>query len=256
MFEWVVLGFLLAVYVVAWIEFLPKRLDVIPLTLIGLCIIGFGIGLLPHWLGFVAIMLGVAKVNWVLRRFGIDVDWRGVRSVFGGMLRAVWTGIQAALAFLFGLLARATRSAAGKVKTRRERMDTAGQPRRWPSALGLIALSPIAAIPAALIISLALVVGSVVFDIVSGELIDFGVLFPGWLAGGFLMIAHGLDLSLRGFLIVIPVLGVAGYAGAKFALSSESYWRGFRRSALALGSIYPALFLVGYVAGWLAPMTN
>ena len=87
---------------------------------------------------------------------------------------------------------------------------------------GLVALSPISAIPAAFLLTLGLAVASVVHGIFVGESIEFGQLVQGTITGSFIVILLALDVIFETFLVSLPVLGAAGYAGAGYAARSAT----------------------------------
>ncbi len=241
---------LFAAFSVAWIEFLPKRFDAVPKLAVAVIIIGAGIHWLPNWYGWVVILLGLVDLVWTYHAFARDSQWPGPIILLTRAVRLTLAGIRGLGRFVIGLFARRKANAAPKEKIPLSKADKAARMRHWSSALALIVVSPIAAMPAILVFALVLVGLQVMTGHSLGPDEGLTGFIKDWLGWGFVTLGVALDFMFRRLWLSLPALIVAGSAGATFARKSGSYWRRFGLAALAIGSLYPVVFLLGYSLVW------
>ena len=151
---------------------------------------------------------------------------------------------------MIGLFARRKANAAQKEKIPLSKADKAARIRKWSTALALIVVSPVASMPANLMFALVLVGLQVMTGHSLGPDEGLTGFIKDWLGWGFVTLGVALDFMFRRLWLSLPALIVAGSAGATFARKSGSYWRRFGLAALAIGSLYPGVFLLGYALDW------
>lgn len=241
---------LFAAFLVAFIEFLPKRFDAVPKLAVAVIIVGAGIRWLPNWYGWVVLLVGLADLFWTYHAFARDSEWPGPIILLTRAGRVTLAGIRGFSRIVIDLFARRKERAAQKEKIPLSRAEMGARIRKWSSALALIIVSPVAAIPAAFVLTLASLVIYAVFgdaDGIGGGPVGF---IKSWLAGTFMIVVVVLDLIYRRFWLALPALIVVGYGGAAFVLKSGSYWRRFARAALAIGTLYPVVYMLAFAFDW------
>ena len=152
--------------------------------------------------------------------------------------------------FVIGLFARRKANAAQKEKIPLSKADKAARIRHWSSALALIVVSPIAAMPAIFLFVPVSTLIYAIFGDASG--FDWGLvnIIKSWLGGTFVILLVVLDLIYRRFWIALPIIIVVGSVGATFALKTGPYWRRFRFAALVIGTLYPVAFALANTFDW------
>ena len=118
------------------------------------------------------------------------------------------------------------------------------------TGIALTTLSPITAIPAAILLLVVLtIVNSVPVD--AGSLVFSATqVMKSVLSNAFLIQLAVLDLVIRGFLLTGPLLLTVGVGAAKWADRSGCYWRRLIRASVLVGALYPSIFIVASTMGW------
>ena len=84
----ILLVFVIAALTTIWVEWVPRKYDIVIGVSLSIMIIGIGIGWLPKWYGWVVVVIGIADFAWQynkgIRAFGwpkpLDVS-KGVALV-------------------------------------------------------------------------------------------------------------------------------------------------------------------------------
>ena len=241
---------LLTAFSVAWIEWVPERYGIFPKLVISLVVVSIGIGWLPEWYGWVILLIGMAELVWIYFSPKRRKEWP---NLFSGPARALRDG------------ALAVRSAASSIASRNrdrklvERGDsprkktnflTATRLRNAVGAVCAVVLSPIAALPSVLVMSVVLVTWDVFFGNapqLSGDLQEAAKHVLGL---SYVAVVATADLFARQLLISGPVLLAGGYAITAYSAGSGAFWKRYSRGLLLFGTIYPIVFVAADIFGW------
>ena len=111
-------------------------------------------------------------------------------------------------------------------------------------------LSPIAAIPSALVLPVLLVA----WELLTGNAPqlgdDFQEVAKHALGLSFMAIVATADLFARHLWISGPLLLAGGYAITAYSIGSGVFWRRYSRGLLLFGTIYPIMFVAADVFDW------
>ena len=240
----------LTAFTVAWIEWIPKRYSVFLRLFYSLVVVSIGIGWLPEWYGWVVLLLGIAELVWIYFSPKRRKEWP---NLFSGPARVLRDG---------GL---AVKSAASSVASRRrdrksvERADaprektsflTVARSRNAAGAVCAVVLSPIAAIPSALVLPVLLVAWEMLMGNSPQLGDDLQEVAKHSLGLSFMAIVATADLFARHLLISGPLLLAGGYAISAYSIGSGVFWRRYSRGLLLFGTIYPIVFVAADVFGW------
>lgn len=248
---------LVTVFAVASIEWIPRRYGVFLDLIFLLLVISTGIGWLPEWYGWVVLLIGIAQLAWIYFSPQRRKEWP---TLFSAPIKALR---HCALA-----LTSAGRSLAGRMPERRppvqadateekDRFLTLVRIRNGAGAVCSVVLSPIAAIPSALVLSVLLVGWDVLLgnapqaggDLQAATKQVFGV--------SFVTIVAAIDLLARYWLISAPLLLAGGYAITAYSIGSGAFWRRYSRGLLLFGTVFPILYVAASVFGWFdGPLFN
>ena len=240
--------FVVVVLTTVWIEWLPRKYDILIGVVLSIMIIGIGIGWMPEWYGAVVTVIGIANLAWQYRKGVREFGWPQLSDLLtraSRTIRALLVGAAGLLKETIKLVARIP--VPEKIAPpSRPRMP----PRIWIGGFALTVFSPIAAIPAAIVLAMVL-------TIVNATLVDSGSLVFGSaqivksvLGNAFVIQVATLDLVIRGFLLTGPIFLVAGVIGAKWADRSGCYWQRLLRVSVVIGALYPSIFIVASTMGW------
>ena len=234
----------------AWIEWLPRKSDILIDVVFAIIIIGIGLGWMPKWYGWVVTVIGVADLAWQYQKGVREFGWPHLRDLLERFARFIRAAPGVAASFF---------SRAEELETPTPDFDeTAAKvpsqpriPRRvWIGGIALTAFSPIAAIPAAIVLAIILtLINSMLVDAESLAF-SFAPIAKSVLGNAFLIQVATLDIVIRGFLLTGPLLLFAGVGGAKWADRAGCYWQRLLGAGVLLGALYPAIFIVASTIGW------
>lgn len=251
MTDLIVLVLLIAVFSVAWIEVIPRRYSVVLNLLTALMTISAGIRWAPNWYGWLVLAIGLAGLAAAISL------WPG-RERFLSALRGGSSGLRQIVSRVvrwLGALASMAKSSVNRYRIIRRTSPGKENPRvrkgNWPRAFALIIASPVAAIPATLVLVLLLTM----VDLASGDFYSignaqqsfakfiFGRAFVTWL------ISVGIVFNL--FHITVPLLCVMSYYVVTKVRATSPTLRYQKITLLAPGLVYPSMFMVASMLGWL-----
>jgi hypothetical protein len=242
---------LVAVIVAAWIEWIPDRYGVFLWMLVALRVITIGLEHLPEWYGWVFLFIGVAHLTWIYFSPTRRKEWPNLFSAPVDVLRRC-----------FVALVSAANSVAGRMRDRKpvEQTVPPGEKTKFLTleklrnavvAVSVVLLSPLGAIPSAIVVSVFLVAWQTIFGDAAhaaGDLQEFAKQF---LEVSVLSIWVSLALIMRNLWITGPLMFAGGYAIAAWASGSGVFWRRYRRGLLLFGTIYPAIYVAAEVFKWI-----
>ena len=220
-------------FTTVWIEWLPRRYDILIGIAFAFLIIGAGLGWIPNWYGWVVTLLGLASLA---RQY-----YKGVRE-FG------WPKnfSRASKPVTHASVEKETAVPAEPEPSSRTRT-----PRRvWIGGIALTALSPVTAIPAVIVLAMVLVVVNSMMGDAESLALGFTQITKSVLGNAFVILVGTLDLVLRGILISGPLFLLVGIVGAKWADRTGCYWQRLFRASMLIGALYPAIFVVANILGW------
>lgn len=251
MTDLIVLVLLLAVFSIAWIEVIPRRYSVVLQLLIALMTMSAGIRWSPNWYGWVVLAIGLAG-------FATAICLWPDRQRRLTALRRAWRELQQIGSRVLHWSATLANTAISSIKRRWViRRASAGKENlpvrkgNWPRAFALIIASPFAAIPAILVLVLLLTTA----DLVSGDFYSignaqqsfvkfvFGRAFVTWL------ISIGIVFNL--FQFTTPLLCAVSYYAVKKVRATSPMRRYPKITLLAPGLVYPSMFMLASMLGWL-----
>ena len=111
-------------------------------------------------------------------------------------------------------------------------------------------LSPIAAIPSVLVLSVLLVAWDAFFGNAPQLAGDLQEAAKQVLGRSYVTVVATADLFTRHLLISGPLLFAGGYAIAAYSIGSGVFWQRYSRGLLLFGTIYPIVFVAAAVFGW------
>jgi hypothetical protein len=208
-------------FAVAWIEWIPKRYTVFLRLFYSLVVVSIGIRWLPEWYGWVVLLLGIAQLAWIY---------------FSPKRRKEWPN-------MFSGPARVLRDGALAVKSAARLRNAAG-------AVCAVVLSPIAAIPSALVLPVLLVAWELLIGNAPQLDNDLQEVAKNALGLSFMAIVATADLFARHLLISGPLLLAGGYAFTAYSIGSGVFWRRYSRGLLLFGTIYPIVYVAADVFDW------
>lgn len=241
--------FVIVALTTIWVEWVPRKYDIVIGVSFSIMIIGIGIRWLPNWYGWLVVVIGIADFAWQYNKGVRAFDWPTPVDVSKGVDRGIRAGIGSASNFFRKENSSAARAAVVEEPAPPERSKWRMSPRVWIGGIALTVLSPITAVPAAIVLA-------IVLTITNSVLIDSGSLVSGVaasakavLGNAYLIQVATLDLMIRGFLLTVPLLLAAGFAGARWADRSVSYWRRLVGASVLIGALYPSIFIVASAMG-------
>lgn len=241
---------IVALFAIVWIEFYPKRLDsVVYFLLYGcalLCVLLVGLFWLPAPAGWALTVLGIVGLYWNWRRFGRKVNWTPLEAFVSSVWRAV--SRQAARA----------RKVRGEYVARRATGQHESLPESAPSrwrliliALVLVISSPFAAALLSAVLSAVLTAiefvtqGSGMEAIVQSGPLQFT------LGQAYVVLFSSLHVLATKPLLGVSLLLSTALIGAAVVLRTGYTPRRMVLAVVAVGAVYPALYVVADLSGWL-----
>jgi hypothetical protein len=244
----------LTAFAVAWIEWIPKRYTVFLRLFYVVVVVAIGIRWLPEWYGGVVLLIAMAELTWIYFSPKRRREWP---NLFSGPARVLRDGALA--------VKSAVKSAASSVASRRrdrKQVEQAAAPqektnfltaarlRNAAGAVCAVVLSPIAAIPSALVLPVLLVAWELLMGNAPQLGDDWQEVAKHSLALSFMAIIATADLFSRHVLISAPLLLAGGYAISAYSIGSGVFWRRYSRGLLLFGTIYPIVFVAADVFDW------
>ena len=240
----------LTAFSVAWIEWIPKRYGVFLELSVSLSLVSAGIGWIPEWHGWVVLSIGIAGLAWIYFSPQRRKEWP---NLFSGPARALRDGALAVTSAASSVAGRMLdRKPAERADSPREKTNflTADRMRNAVGAVCAVVLSPIAALPSVLVMSVLLVA----WDILIGnapQLADGLQEAAKHVLGlSYVAVVATADLFARQLLISGPLLLAGGYAITAYSAGSGAFWKRYSRGLLLFGVIYPIVFLAAGVFRW------
>ena len=234
----------------AWIEWLPREYDIVIGVAFSVMIIGIGIGWMPKWYGWVVAGVGIADLVWQYSKGIRKLGW----PEFPDLWRRAVQVTRASLGFIAGLFKTREKPSGRTPSPGETAMEAARRPRIpvrvWIGGVALTALSPITAIPAAVVLATILTIVNLLLLDAESLVLGFGQILKSVLGNTFLIQVATLDFVIRGFLLTGPVLLAAGVSGAKWADRSGRYWQRLLGAGVVIGALYPAMFIIASTLGW------
>jgi len=240
----------LAIYLVIWIEWAPPLLGAVMNYLVALIIIESGFSELPGGFGLALIVIGIiafVSVYFWHKRKGIEPDpfeyvlvmtWKILGRLSNSVVAGfTWCRNNSKQYFL----RRPEKSALSGLSTPR---------RLWFATLALVVSGPFASILAFLVVfSISTTYRSILGELDGGasggpEIWKLIVVYPFFLA------LLALDIVFQFWFISVPLIVGAGFAGAKYALRSEHFYRSLFVAILVTGVIYAMSFYFINAMGW------
>ncbi len=118
-------------------------------------------------------------------------------------------------------------------------------------------LSPIAALPSVLVMSVVLVAWDMLFGNAPQLAGDLQEAAKHVLGLSYVAVVATADLFARQLLISGPLLLAGGYAITAYSAGSGAFWKRYSRGLLLFGTIYPIVFVAADVFGWFdGPLFN
>jgi hypothetical protein len=245
---------LVAAIAVAWIEWIPDRYKIFVWIFVALRIVTIGLRWIPQWYGWVILLIGIAPLAWIYFSPKRRKEWPNLFSAPAEVLQKCFTAIESA-----------ARSGAGRMRDKmrdRKRVEQTAPSREKANFLTLarlrnavvgvsaVILSPLAALPSAIVVSALLVSWEAFFGNApqpAGDLPEFAKQV---FEVSFYCVFVAYVLIASNLLISGPLLLIGGYAIAARAIGSGVFWRRYWRGLLLFGTIYPALYVAGDVFHW------
>jgi hypothetical protein len=217
-------------------------------------VLSIGIGWLPEWYGWVVLLIVIADLTWIYFSPKRRREWPNLFSAPAKVLRDGALAVKSAV-----------KSAASSVASRRrdrklvERDDaprektnfvTAARLRNAAGAVCAVVLSPIAAIPSALVLPVLLVAWELLMGNAPQLDDDLQEVAKNALALSFMSIIATADLFSRHLWMSGPLLLAGGYAISAYSIGSGVFWRRYSRGLLLFGTIYPIVYVAADVFDW------
>ncbi len=246
---------IVVVIAVIWIEFYPKRLDPPVYFLLHgfawLSVLLLGFSWLPAPTGWAFVVLGVVGLyrNW--RRYGQEIDWTPLKAFLSSVVRTVSRQAVRARQAIEAFAAR--RATARSMARRQEQLPRSTVSRRHLilTALFLVIISPIAAVPLSIALSAIMTVmefvtqgGSMTAIVQSGAL-------KVTLGQAYIVLMSSLHLLVSKPHLGVPLLLATALGSAAFVLRTDRNARRLVLSVVAVGAIYPLIYVVAELSGWL-----
>jgi len=240
----------LGAFVVAWIEWIPKRYGVFLTLSISFSLIAAGIRWLPAWHGWVVLLIGIADLVWIYFSPRRRKEWPNLFSAPFGLLRDSAIAVKSALGS--GIRRMRERKATRQADFPREKTNflTMDRLRKAVGAFFAVMLSPLAAIPSALVFSALLFTWYALFEDGLQADVDLLVALKQAIGIGFMAIYATLDLFFRHGWLSGPLLLAVGYTIAAYSIGSGVFWHRYSRGLLLFGAIYPVVYIAADVFDW------
>ena len=240
----------LGAFVVAWIEWIPKRYGVFLTLSITFSVIAAGIRWLPEWHGWVVLLIGIAELVWIYFSPTRRKEWPNLFSAPFGLLRDSAIAVKSAVSS--GASRMRERKATRRADSPREKTNflTMDRLRKSVGAVFAVVLSPLAAIPSALVLSALGFTWLMLFGNGLEAAVDLQVALKQALGIGFMAIYATLDLFFRHGWLSGPLLLGGGYAIAAYSIGSGIFWQRYSRGLLLFGAIYPVVYVAAEVFDW------
>ena len=239
-----------AIFAAVWIEVIPERYGVIAKLLMTLVVISIGIGWLPSWPGWVILSIGIAQLAWIYFSPKRRREWPNLFSAPVKVLRDSFSVFKSEV--ISGGSQKRDRKPAIPADSPREktRFLTIDKLRKSAGAVFVVVLSPLAAIPSALVLSALLFTWYVLFGNDPQAAVDLHGELKQALAIGFMAIIATADLFFRHWWFSGPLLLAGGYAITAYSIGSGIFWRRYFRGLLLFGTIYPIVYVVADIFDW------
>jgi hypothetical protein len=241
---------ILTAFTVAWIEWIPKRYTVFLRLFYLMVVLSIGIGWLPEWYGWVVLLLVIADLTWIYFSPKRRREWPNLFSAPARVLR------DGALAVKSAVSSVASRWRDRKLVERddapRDKTNflTAARLRNAAGAVCAVVLSPIGAIPSALVLPVLLVAWELLMGNAPQLDDDLQEVAKNALALSFMSIIATADLFSRHLWMSGPLLLAGGYAISAYSIGSGVFWRRYSRGLLLFGTIYPIVYVAADVFDW------
>jgi hypothetical protein len=240
----------IAAFSVAWIEWIPKRYGIFIRLWISLSLVISGIESVPDWRGWFFLSAGIAILAWIYFSPKRRKEWP---NLFSGPARVLRDGaLEVKSAASTVASRRRDRKAAERADSLREKTNflTAARLRNAAGAVCAVVLSPIAAIPSALVLPVLLVAWEMLMGNAPQLDDDLQEVAKNALALSFMSIIATADLFSRHLWMSGPLLLAGGYAISAYSIGSGVFWRRYSRGLLLFGTIYPIVYVAADVFDW------
>lgn len=241
---------IVAILAVVWIEFYPKRLDPpVYFLLYGfalLCVLLLGLIWLPAPAGWVLVALGIVALYWNWRRYGRKVNWAPLKAFVSSIVRTMSRRATRARQVVDGFVSR---RAGGQ-----QEKPTQFVPSRWHlflTALVLVLVSPLAAAPLSAVLSAVLTAielvtqGGGMAAIVQNGPLKFA------LGHAYIVLFSSLHILASKPLLGAPLLLATALVCAAFLQRTGYTARGIALAIVAVGAVFPVLYVFAELSGWL-----
>ena len=246
---------ILAVIIVIWIEFYPKRLDPpVYFFLLGfswLSVLLLGLSGLPAPTGWAFLVLGLVGLYWTWRRYGRQINWAPLKTFLSSFVRTVSRQAVRARHAIGGFAARraSARSMAGQQE--QPPRSTVNRRRLILTALLLVIISPIAAVPLSIALSAMLTIMEFVTQGGGMTAIEQSGVLKVTLGQAYVVLVSSLQILVSKPHFGVPLLFATALGGAAFLLPPDRNARRVMLSAVAVGATYPLMYIVAELSGWL-----
>jgi hypothetical protein len=256
----IVLAVLITIVGVVSIEFGRTRKDFVRAVYAASFITMVGVDWLPYWYGQITLTLGIVCFGWAAFVYQRPDEHDDLRR---GLQTKALTLTQVFYVRLKALFAAGWSSFRSAFEGYRERSKTIEPVRPvnrfsvWLRTLLLIAVSPVLAIPATLLMVVIMwSAGVVVADSSISDELASGL--PKFLLGTTVLYwIATLDLMHKHLLICMSLLVATGYLASLLAIRRQQPWRYYSLAGIVLATIYPLTFVLASLAGELnEPLLN
>jgi len=241
---------LVAVITAAWIEWIPDRYKVFVWLLVALRIVTIGLGWIPEWYGWIILFIGIAPLAWIYFSPKRRKEWPNLFSAPVEVLRECFTAIESAARSLSGRMRDRKRVEQTAPPGEKTNFLTLARLRNALVAVSVVILSPLAALPSAIVVSALLVAWAAFFGNAPQPVGDLQEFAKQVFEVSFFSIFAAYVLLASNLLITGPLLFGGGYAIAARAIGSDVFWRRYWGGLLLFGTIYPALYVAANVFHW------
>lgn len=241
---------LVAAFAVAWIEWIPERYGIFPKLLLSLLVVLIGTGWIPAWYGWVVLLIGIAQLVWFYFSPKRRKEWPNLFSAPARALRYCASAVGSAARSVARRIFKHKPVGRTDSPEKKTRFLTAPRLRNAAGAVCAVVLSPFAAIPSVIVLSVLLVTWDAFLS-------DAPQLAGGLqeaarqvLGRSFVTIVATADLFARHLLISGPLLFAGGYAIAAHSIGSGVFWQKYTRGLLLFGTIFPIVFVTAGALHW------
>lgn len=246
---------ILAVIAVIWIEFYPKRLDPPVYFLLHGCswlsVLLVGLSWMPAPTGWALLVLGVVGLYWTWRRYGQEIDWAPLKTFLSSVVRTVSRQSVRARHAIEGFAARG--ATARSIAVQREQLprSTVSCRRLILTALFLMIISPIAAVPLSIALSAILTITEFVTQGDGMRAIVQSGALKVTLGQAYIVLMSSLHVLVSKPHLGVPLLLATALGSAAFVLPPDRNARRLTLSVVAVGATYPLIYIVAELSGWL-----